>query len=252
MMTSTKRSINQPHTDDDKHQTKHQPTPPTPQEYTFALTQGDGSRVQGFCRRFLPPAPRVGSRLRYPQVLVLVCRSSWAGVFFKVRPACPGWWRGRRAPWLLACLLAWGMDRSRLACLKRTNPRSHLQRNQGPGGHRAAAAAVRRPPPGSRLPRAAGRLRDGRLFARAGGAAAGAAGAGERDQARVYVLDCCVLLRERFTELARSSEVNTQTPLHVVPPRRVPLPPVATPLSVSPQKRACAGAGSADLSPLEL
>jgi hypothetical protein len=27
MMTSTKQNINQPHTDDDKHQTKHQPTP---------------------------------------------------------------------------------------------------------------------------------------------------------------------------------------------------------------------------------
>ncbi|KAF6256297.1 AEX-3 domain-containing protein [Scenedesmus sp. NREL 46B-D3] len=43
------------------------------EEYTFTLTQGDGTRVQGFCRRFLPPAPRVGSKLRYPQVLCLVC-----------------------------------------------------------------------------------------------------------------------------------------------------------------------------------
>lgn len=53
------------------------------QEYTFTLTQGDGTRVQGFCRRFLPPAPRVGSKLRYPQVLCLVCEASWPMVFFK-------------------------------------------------------------------------------------------------------------------------------------------------------------------------
>jgi len=56
----------------------------TTQEFTFTLTQGDGTRVQGFCRRFLPPAPRVGSRLRYPQVLCLVCEASWAALFFKV------------------------------------------------------------------------------------------------------------------------------------------------------------------------
>lgn len=61
------------------------------QDYTFTLTQGDGSRVQGFCRRFLPPAPRVGSRLRYPQVLCLQCEASWGAFFFKV-----GHW-GRRA-----------------------------------------------------------------------------------------------------------------------------------------------------------
>jgi hypothetical protein len=54
------------------------------QEYTFTLTQGDGARVQGFCRRFLPPAPRVGSKLRYPQVLCLVCEASWSTLFFKV------------------------------------------------------------------------------------------------------------------------------------------------------------------------
>jgi hypothetical protein len=39
--------------------------------------------VQGFCRRFLPPAPRIGSRLRYPQVLCLVCEAGWAALFFK-------------------------------------------------------------------------------------------------------------------------------------------------------------------------
>jgi hypothetical protein len=60
------------------------------QEYTFTLTQGDGARVQGFCRRFLPPAPRVGSKLRYPQVLCLVCEASWSTLFFKVS-ACCGW-----------------------------------------------------------------------------------------------------------------------------------------------------------------
>lgn len=57
---------------------------PHKQEYTFTLTQGDGSRLQGFCRRFLPPAPRVGSRLRYPQVLCLVCQAAWSALFFKV------------------------------------------------------------------------------------------------------------------------------------------------------------------------
>jgi hypothetical protein len=57
------------------------------QEYTFTLTQGDGARVQGFCRRFLPPAPRVGSKLRYPQVLCLVCEASWSTLFFKVGAA---------------------------------------------------------------------------------------------------------------------------------------------------------------------
>jgi hypothetical protein len=96
--------------------------PPTPllhpQEFTFTLTQGDGARVQGFCRRFLPPPPpplprgpddarRAGGAggagaagaagaaggiggpsragLRYPQVAVLVCEASWPALFFKVR-----------------------------------------------------------------------------------------------------------------------------------------------------------------------
>lgn len=39
-----------------------------PQEYTFTLTHGDGKRFQGFCRKFLPPPPRIGSKLRFPQV----------------------------------------------------------------------------------------------------------------------------------------------------------------------------------------
>lgn len=53
------------------------------QDFMFTLTQGDGSRLQGFCRRFLPPAPRVGSKLRYPQVLCLICEAAWAAFFFK-------------------------------------------------------------------------------------------------------------------------------------------------------------------------
>eukprot|EP00775_Hariotina_reticulata_P011069 gene11069-11225_t len=54
------------------------------EEYTFTLTQGDGNRVQGFCRRFLPPAPRVGSKLRFAQVLCLVCEVAWSAFLFKV------------------------------------------------------------------------------------------------------------------------------------------------------------------------
>lgn len=42
--------------------------------------------MQGFCRRFLPPARPVGSRLRYPQVLCIMCEASWSTLFFKVRP----------------------------------------------------------------------------------------------------------------------------------------------------------------------
>lgn len=54
------------------------------QEYTFTLTQGDGTRVMGFCRRFLPPAARVGTKLRYPHVLCIVCEAPWSTVFYKV------------------------------------------------------------------------------------------------------------------------------------------------------------------------
>ncbi len=63
------------------------------QEYTFTLTHGDGKRYQGFCRwcahvddahdtharrlshacrKFLPPPPRLGSKLRYPKVRVRI------------------------------------------------------------------------------------------------------------------------------------------------------------------------------------
>jgi hypothetical protein len=77
------------------------------QEYTFTLTQADGARVQGFCRRFLPPAPRVGSKLRYPQVLCLVCEASWSTLFFKVRCAWCVRPPGQRCSsrWGLLCLV---------------------------------------------------------------------------------------------------------------------------------------------------
>lgn len=57
-----------------------------PEEYSFTLTQGDGSRAQGFCRKFLPPVNRArnGSKLRYPLVLCVVCEASWYAFFFKV------------------------------------------------------------------------------------------------------------------------------------------------------------------------
>lgn len=55
------------------------------QEYTFTLTLDDGQRLQGFCRRFLPPVGRTGVKLRYPQVLCLICPASWHPFFFKVR-----------------------------------------------------------------------------------------------------------------------------------------------------------------------
>ncbi|EIE19512.1 hypothetical protein COCSUDRAFT_83563 [Coccomyxa subellipsoidea C-169] len=41
---------------------------PMVHEYSFTLTGGDGSRLHGFCRSFLPPRARLKS-LRYPQVL---------------------------------------------------------------------------------------------------------------------------------------------------------------------------------------
>lgn len=55
------------------------------QEYTFTLTHGDGSRFQGFCRLVLPPAPRLGSKLRYPWVLCMVSKYPWSSFYFTVR-----------------------------------------------------------------------------------------------------------------------------------------------------------------------
>lgn len=54
------------------------------QEYTFTLTYGDGRRFHGFCRKFLPPAPRIGSKLRFPQVLCLISEYPWCNMYFKV------------------------------------------------------------------------------------------------------------------------------------------------------------------------
>ena len=59
------------------------------QEYTFLLTHGNGRRYNGFCRQILPPAPRVGSRLRYPQVLCIISEHPWCALFFKVGRAVP-------------------------------------------------------------------------------------------------------------------------------------------------------------------
>lgn len=55
------------------------------QEYTFTLTFGEGRRLQGFCRQFLPPAPRVGPKARLPLVLLLVAEFPWFNMYFKVR-----------------------------------------------------------------------------------------------------------------------------------------------------------------------
>ncbi|GFR44889.1 hypothetical protein Agub_g6233 [Astrephomene gubernaculifera] len=54
------------------------------EEYTFTLTHGDGQRFTGFCRQIFPPAPRVGSKARYPQVLCIVAENPWCNFFFKV------------------------------------------------------------------------------------------------------------------------------------------------------------------------
>ncbi|KAF8073214.1 DENND2B [Scenedesmus sp. PABB004] len=64
---------------DQQHRTERM----SPEEFTFALTQGDGSRLHGFCRRFLPPAPPAGGA-RYAQVLCLVAEAPWAQLYFKV------------------------------------------------------------------------------------------------------------------------------------------------------------------------
>ena len=51
------------------------------EQYTFSLTEGDGSRVTGVCRRFLPP----GEGLRYPVVAcVLTANHDWVALFFDV------------------------------------------------------------------------------------------------------------------------------------------------------------------------
>ncbi|KAL6757957.1 AEX-3 domain-containing protein [Haematococcus lacustris] len=54
------------------------------EDYMFTLTQSDGRRFQGFCRGFLPPAPKVGPRQRFPQVMCLVTNDTWCNFYFKV------------------------------------------------------------------------------------------------------------------------------------------------------------------------
>ncbi|KAK9915164.1 hypothetical protein WJX75_005465 [Coccomyxa subellipsoidea] len=54
-----------------------------PEEYSFTLTGGDGSRLHGFCRSFLPPRARLNS-LRYPQVLCIITEHLWLTFYFKV------------------------------------------------------------------------------------------------------------------------------------------------------------------------
>lgn len=56
------------------------------QEFTFTLTYGDGRRFQGFCRKFLPPAPSMGSKLRYPQVIFIIAEFPWCNFYFKASP----------------------------------------------------------------------------------------------------------------------------------------------------------------------
>eukprot|EP01026_Neomeris_dumetosa_P030223 TRINITY_DN2422_c0_g1_i8.p1 TRINITY_DN2422_c0_g1~~TRINITY_DN2422_c0_g1_i8.p1 ORF type:complete len:757 (-),score=106.08 TRINITY_DN2422_c0_g1_i8:540-2810(-) len=51
------------------------------EEYTFTLTGQEGNRLNGICRRFLPPKANV---VRFPQVLCIVCEYSWFTLVFKV------------------------------------------------------------------------------------------------------------------------------------------------------------------------
>ncbi|EEH57232.1 uncharacterized protein MICPUCDRAFT_39693 [Micromonas pusilla CCMP1545] len=53
--------------------------------YTFSLTESDGARTHGFCRRFLPPARRGdgdGVAARYPVVACVLSRHPWFDFFF--------------------------------------------------------------------------------------------------------------------------------------------------------------------------
>jgi hypothetical protein len=49
-----------------------------PEQYTFCLTEGDGSRTIGFCRRSLPP----GAGPRYPVVTCILTLYPWFSYFF--------------------------------------------------------------------------------------------------------------------------------------------------------------------------
>jgi len=54
------------------------------EEFTFTLTNHDGRRFPAFCRKFLPPPPRVGPKARYPQVMCLISEYPWCTFYFKV------------------------------------------------------------------------------------------------------------------------------------------------------------------------
>jgi hypothetical protein len=51
-----------------------------PEQYTFSLTEGDGSRTVGFCRRFLPQGGSGGPR--YPVVMCILSKQPWFFFFF--------------------------------------------------------------------------------------------------------------------------------------------------------------------------
>ncbi|KAK9829376.1 hypothetical protein WJX72_005465 [[Myrmecia] bisecta] len=60
-----------------------------PEEFSFTLTGGDGSRLHGFCRSFLPPRPkfkdpRTNTNLRYPQVVCVISAFPWFALYQKV------------------------------------------------------------------------------------------------------------------------------------------------------------------------
>lgn len=55
------------------------------QSYIFTLTAGDGSRLHGFCRRFLPPRTPTAA-LRLPVVACLITPTMWVDFMHKVRP----------------------------------------------------------------------------------------------------------------------------------------------------------------------
>jgi hypothetical protein len=44
---------------------------------------GDGRRFTGFSRKALPPAPRVGCKLRFPEVLCIIAEYPWFSFYFK-------------------------------------------------------------------------------------------------------------------------------------------------------------------------
>lgn len=55
----------------------------TLQEFAFCLTDADGSRLHGFCRRSLPWAS-ASSAPRAPQVACIISKHLWAPLFFKL------------------------------------------------------------------------------------------------------------------------------------------------------------------------